>query len=89
MNIVKPLGSTRADRMAADIEGNVREWRDTVAFRQAEGIDGETTDSNLGALLERVSGTSAKEIDNLIGDLQALRKKLQADSSRIQRDIAE
>jgi ABC-type transporter Mla subunit MlaD len=88
MNIVKSLGSTRTDKMAADSEGTIRELRDTV-FRQAENIDGETTASNLGTLLERVSGTSTKEIDNLIGDLQALRKKLQADSNRIQRDIAE
>ena len=86
MSIVKPLGSTK---MAADTERNIRELRDTVAFRQAGNIDGETTANNLGALLERVSGTSTEEIDNLIGDLQALRKKLQGDSNRIQRDIAE
>ena len=29
------------------------------------------------------------EIDNLIGDLQTLRRKLQTDGERIQRDIAE
>ena len=86
MSIVKPLGSTK---MAADTERNIRELRDTVAFRQAGSIDGETTANDLGALLERVSGTSSKEIDNLIGDLHALRKKLQADSNRIQRDIAD
>lgn len=89
MNIVKSLGSIKADKMAADTEGNIRELRDTVAFRRAESIDDETTTSSLGTLLERVSGTSTKEIDNLIGDLQVLRKKLQADSNRIQRDIAE
>ena|ERR1700686_2002260 len=86
MNIVKPLGPTKADKMASGTERNIRELRDTVAFRQAESVDGET---NLSTLLEQVSGTSTKEIDNLIGDLQSLRKKLQADSNRIQRDIAE
>ena len=30
-----------------------------------------------------------QEIDNLISDLQTLRKKLQTDGDRIQRDIAE
>jgi hypothetical protein len=89
MNIVTSLGSTKVDKMASDTGGHIRELRDAAAFRQAESIDGETTASNLGALLERVSGTSTKEIDNLIGDLQSLRKKLQADSNRIQRDIAE
>jgi hypothetical protein len=89
MSIVKPLGSTKADKMAADTEGNIRELRDAAAFRPLESIDGGTTANNLGTLLDRVSGTSTKEIDNLIGDLQTLRKKLQADSNRIQRDIAE
>ena len=89
MNIVKPLGSTKTDKMASDTERNIRELRDTVEFHQTESIDGETTANHLSTLLEQVSGTSTKEIDNLIGDLQALRKKLQADSNRIQRDIAE
>ena len=89
MNIVKSLGSTKADKIASDTERNIRELRDSVAFGQAESFDGETTANNLSTLLERVSGTSTKEIDNLIGDLQALRKKLQVDSNRIQRDIAD
>jgi hypothetical protein len=73
MNIVNPLGSTKADKMASDTERNIRELRDTVAFRQTESIDGETTANNLSTLLEQVSGTSTKDIDNLIGDLQALK----------------
>jgi hypothetical protein len=90
MNVVKSLGSAKTDnKTAADIEGNIRELRDAAAFRQTESVDGEMNANNLGALLDRVSGTSAKEIDNLIGDLQALRKKLQVDSNRIQREIAE
>ena len=32
---------------------------------------------------------STREIENLTGDLQALRKKLDTDGDRIQRDIAE
>jgi hypothetical protein len=44
---------------------------------------------NLANLLGEVSKTSASEIDNLISDLQTLRKKLQTDGDRIQRDIAE
>jgi hypothetical protein len=39
-------------------------------------------------LLRRVSKTSICEIDNLIGELQTLRRKLQTDGDRIQRDIA-
>jgi hypothetical protein len=39
-------------------------------------------------LLRRVSKTSVDEIDSLIGELQTLRRKLQTDGDRIQRDIA-
>jgi hypothetical protein len=44
---------------------------------------------NLGSLLRQVSKTSMDEIDNLISELQPLRRKLQTDGERIQRDIAE
>jgi hypothetical protein len=40
-------------------------------------------------LLRQVSTTSTGEIDNLISDLQTLRRKLQTDGDRIQRDIME
>ena len=40
-------------------------------------------------MLRRVSGNSTTEIDNLIGELRALREKLLADGNRVERDIAE
>ena len=43
---------------------------------------------NLGNLLRQVSKTSLSEIDNLISELQTLRRKLQTDGDRIERDIA-
>ena len=59
-----------------------------AAFRQTESGDGELSAKNLGNLLRQVSRTSMGEIDNLISELQTLRKKLQTDGERIQRDIA-
>ena len=59
-----------------------------AVFRQANG-DGEKSAENLGSLLRQVSKTSTGKIDNLISDLQTLRRKLQTDGERIQRDIAE
>ena len=56
-----------------------------AAFRQPG--DGETSAENLGNLLRQVSKTSMDEIDNLISELQTLRRKLQTDGDRIQRDI--
>jgi hypothetical protein len=58
------------------------------AFQQTESGDGELSAENLGNLLRRVSKTSIGEIDSLISELQTLRKKLQTDGERIQRDIA-
>ena len=43
---------------------------------------------NLDSLLRQLSRTSLSEIDNLISELQTLRRKLQADGDRIERDIA-
>jgi hypothetical protein len=57
--------------------------------RQPESGHGERSAENLGSLLRQVSQTSMGEIDNLISDLQTLRRKLQTDGERIQRDIAE
>jgi len=66
-------------------------WRVVVAlsFYQSEATDVEISADNLTALLRRVSEASTREIENLIGDLQSLRKKLHTDGNRIQRDVAE
>ena len=48
------------------------------------GMSGE----HLGNLLRQLSRTSLSEIDSLISELQTLRRKLQADGNRIERDIA-
>ena len=89
MSFAKPLGSAKIDKVEVETKGNIRELRDDVAFHQAVSNDSEMTPSDLSTLLDRVAGTSAREIDNLIGELQFLRKKLQTDGSRIQRDITE
>jgi hypothetical protein len=91
MSLVKPLGSAKISNSAeVEVEGNIRELvRDNATFRQAENSDGEMAAGSLTTLLGRVSGNSTHEIDNLIGDLQILRKKLQADGNRIRRDIEE
>ena len=90
MNSVKTRSAPEIEKPATEIEGNIRELvrRDTSAFRQVES-DSEMAANNLSTLLRRVSGNSAREIDNLIGELQILRDKLQADSDRVERDIVE
>jgi hypothetical protein len=54
-----------------------------------EGDDGQMSGENLSDLLGRVSKTSSVEIDNLIGEFEGLRRRLQTDRDRIQREIEE
>jgi hypothetical protein len=61
----------------------------TTELPQIERSDGEMPGEHLGTLLHQVSKVSMGEIDNLISDLQTLRRKLQTDGDRIQRDIRE
>jgi hypothetical protein len=70
-----------------DSERNVHKLRQAgVTFLQS---DDAMPANNLAALLRRVSEASALEIDNLIGELRALRQKLETDHDRIQGDVAE
>ncbi len=91
MNFARPFVSAEIDKPAEiEVEGNIRELtRGSSALRQSDGGDGEMTASNLGGLLRRVSGSSTRQIDNLIGELHTLREKLQTDGDRVQREIVE
>jgi hypothetical protein len=53
-----------------------------------ESSNGRMSAEHLDSLLRQLSRTSLSEIDNLISELQTLRRKLQADGDRIERDIA-
>jgi mevalonate pyrophosphate decarboxylase len=91
MNYVQPIQSA-ADLKPTDLdlEENVRTLANSgVAFRQGENVNGEMTANNLSALLRRVSGSSTREIDTLIGELRDLREKLRSDGDRIHREIVE
>ena len=87
MRTVKPNGSTEIDQsLEKDIGRNIHELtRNSAAFRQPENGDGEA----LADTLVREAFETAREIENLIVELQELRKKLLSNSNRIQRDITE
>jgi hypothetical protein len=91
MNYVQPiLSSADVKPTDLDIENNVRTLaHSSAAFRQADNPNSEATASSLSALLRRVSGTSTREIDTLIGDLRDLREKLRNDGDRIHREIVD
>jgi hypothetical protein len=88
MTLDDPLVFTE-DRSSEPEAGGQIHGPAPAAFRQTKSGDGELSGENLGDLLRRVSKTSIGEIDNFISELQTLRRKLQTDGDRIQRDIAE
>ena len=73
----------------AELEGRVREFvrRDATPLRRPP--DSDLVAGNVGSLLQRVTGTSLKEIDNLIAELSARREKLLSESARVQREVIE
>jgi len=91
MNIARPFKSVDHDKaQEVDVEGHIRDLvrHDGAALRETNA-ESELAASNLGTLVGRVSGGSAREIDNLIGELCSLRERLQAEGDRVQRDIVE
>ena len=69
---------------------NVNELTPAIdASRPAEISDGQMSADNLGILVRRVSASSTQQIENLVGELQTLRKKLHTDGNRIQGEIEE
>ncbi len=92
MNIARPIGSAELEKaLEVEVRENIHELArgSSAVFRQSEGAEAETSTDNLAALLRRVADASTREVDGLIGDLQALRRKLHTDGNRIQREIAE
>ena len=87
---VKPRGPADiGNNLVDEIEKNVRVLpRDPARFPEIGGKLGEPLAENLSDLLNKVSESSAREIDHLIDELQMLRGKLQSDTDRIQHDIA-
>jgi hypothetical protein len=68
-----------------------REIRDTVQrdvnARRRRPDSAEINADHFNSLIERVAGTSVKEIDNLIAELQAVRNFLMAEGERVQREL--
>lgn len=72
------------------VGGNISELAPAIdASRLAEMGDGQASADNLGTLVRRVSESSSQQIENLVDELQSLRKKLHSDGNRIQSEIEE
>jgi len=86
----------------SEVEAGIRDFvRNDIAYLRRPGslaspepaaaADAATTDAavnNVNSLIQRVAGTSLSEIENLIGELEALRDVLHAEGQRVQREIS-
>ncbi|MGZ3411321.1 MAG: hypothetical protein ACXWBM_10260 [Chthoniobacterales bacterium] len=77
---------TSVDEVEADIREFVR--RDTRQLRRASETAGEMFTSNVNSLVQRVAGTSLREIDMLLRELEGLRDFLHSEGERVQREVA-
>lgn len=74
------------------VEAEIREFvrRDGRHLRRnasTQDTAGEIFATNVNSLVQRVAGTSLREIDNLILELQTLRDTLEAEGERVQREL--
>jgi hypothetical protein len=95
MSLVKPVISAedKSERSAEEalatmtnVEGEIREFvrRDVVSARRS---DVDLGAGNINFLIERVAGSSIKEIDNLIADLETVREFLRSEGERVAHEI--
>jgi prefoldin subunit 5 len=95
MSLVKPVksaedkperSSDEALTTMANVEGEIREFvrRDVVSARRT---DVDLGAGNINFQIERVAGSSIKEIDNLIADLETVREFLRSEGERVAREI--
>jgi hypothetical protein len=83
------LSNEDAVAVTTAVEGEIRDFvrRDVVAMRRTRSDGTEVNAEHFNALIERVAGTSVKEIDHLIAELQAVRNYLLAEGERVQREL--
>jgi hypothetical protein len=83
------MTSIRSERLAelanTDFDADAREEdrRNVAVLRRAAPEPNE-----MHSLIERVAGSSVREIDTLIGELQQVRNLLHSEGERVQRELA-
>jgi hypothetical protein len=74
----------------SEINGDVVELGRPDIAAQLRQSDGEQEGpDNLVSLLQRVSGYSVQELDRVIGELRAMRDRLQSEGERVSRQVIE
>ncbi len=93
MSIIGPVQpADKASTVAAEIEGEIRELVQNESSRQAVPQpvhdDSESVARSISNTIQRITGTSAAQIDRLIVELTQLRDHLKDQGERVQSEIA-
>jgi hypothetical protein len=83
--------SDRAAEIFSQVEGEIRDFvrRDVAGSWRPTDEWTELTPGNVGWLLQRASGDAVQQIDDAIAALRALCDKLQEQTTRVQRELAQ
>jgi hypothetical protein len=86
---LKPEMPAEEQGVKAEVESEIRDvvHRDVSQLRRTQA-DGTEAVNNINSLVQRVAGSSLREIDHLIRELEALREYLHNEGERVQREIA-
>jgi hypothetical protein len=79
----------KAVQILSKVEGEIRDLvrRDAASPWRPLADCTDLTDSNIGSLLQGVSGNSLREIDGCMTELHTLRHTLQTEAARMQREM--
>jgi hypothetical protein len=82
------LADVQRERQAQILEEGLRESiRRDAALRRGSENESEGVAGNLGAILQRVGGTSLMEIDRAVSELNSIRDVLETEGRRVQNEI--
>ncbi len=83
----EPAATTPATH---EVEAEIRDFvrRDVRQLRRPLETSGEVFASNINSIVQRVAGTSLREIDGLVRELEGVREFLQTEGERVQREVA-
>jgi hypothetical protein len=82
-NLVTEQRPSRASNSSLESRERTQVDEGVDVFSKLEGEIGK----HVGSVVQKVSGTSVQEVENLIAELQILRGKLQNEAARVQREI--
>jgi hypothetical protein len=88
MAVVKPRESIEFPT-GAPVEGERPGLSGDAAMMRPPEAESEVVAESIGSLLQRVAGSSVREIDQLIAELQTMRTLLESEGARVQREIIE